>query len=53
MLLRTFLANLLSRSLTATMCILFAVLIAAFLTSAHAATPERAAVPAPAAAGPL
>jgi len=42
MLLRTFLANLLSRSLTATMCILFAILVAAFLTSAHAATPVAA-----------
>ncbi|MBV8682970.1 MAG: hypothetical protein JO111_08870 [Caulobacteraceae bacterium] len=44
MLLRTFLANILSRSLTASMCILFAVLLAAFLTSAHAASVEPAPV---------
>ncbi|HEY2049152.1 MAG TPA: hypothetical protein VGH03_07400 [Caulobacteraceae bacterium] len=39
---RTLLANILSRSLTVSMCILFAVLAAAFLTSAHAATLEGA-----------
>jgi hypothetical protein len=49
---RTLLANLLSRSLTVSMCILFAVLAAAFLTSAHAATHQSASAPPPAIAGP-
>ncbi|HSZ52730.1 MAG TPA: hypothetical protein VK801_14265 [Caulobacteraceae bacterium] len=52
MLPRTLLANLLSRSLTVSMCIVFAVLAAAFLTSAHAAIQQPASASAPAVAGP-
>lgn len=49
---RTLLANLLSRSLTISMCILFAVLAAAFLSAGHAATDPGAGAWLQSAAGP-
>ena len=51
MLSRTLLANLLSRSLTLSMCILFAVLAAAFLTSEREAGHQPPSASAPAIAG--